>query len=151
LACADFPGDAPLAVLLVALGHRLAYLVERRLARHDYNHTQAATIMILSRRPGAMAQDLASPVKVEPPSITRALQALERRGLVSRQPHPTDGRASLFHLTDQGQEAATTIARLMREVSAELEECVAPGQLADLRAALGAMFSRIEHMRDADT
>lgn len=145
--CPDFPGSAPLAIQLILLGHRLAHLLERRLARYDLNHTQAAIIMALDRRPGLMAQDLAHPVKVEPPSVTRALQALERRGLVCREPHPTDGRASLFHLTNSGREEAANLARLFRETSAELEEAVPPADLAALRGVLSALFVRTDRMR----
>jgi len=148
--CADFPGKAPLAIQLVFVGHRLARLIERRLARHDYNHTQAVVVVTLARNPGLMAQDLAGLVKVEPPSITRALHALERRGLVARRPHPNDGRASLLQLTDRGYEAVATITGLMHEVSAEVEEEIPPEQLAALRSALGPMLSRIEHLRGTD-
>lgn len=151
LACGDPPTRAPLPIQLVFLGHRLSQLLERRLARHDYNHTQAAIVMLLRRHPGQMAQDLAAGVKVEPPSVTRALQTLERRGLVRRQPHPTDGRASIFHLTERGQLAAAEIAAMLRGLGDELVSGVGPEELAVFQDALGAMLARVEEMRGAET
>ena len=147
LRCPDFPGDAPLAVQLAFLGHRVVHLIERRLDRLDYSHTQAAIIIALHRRPGLMAQDLVGPIPVEPPSVTRALQALERRGLICRQPHPTDGRASLLYLTQSGQEASAAIDELWRDTSAELETGVAPAELATLRAALQTLVAATEETK----
>lgn len=151
MGCADVPHRVPLAAELVFLGHRVSHLIERRLARHGYNHTQAVIIMTLARHPGRMAQDLAGPVRVEPPSVTRALQTLERRGLVDRTPHPTDGRASLFHLTATGREVAVVLARLMEETSGELEQCISPEELAALRMALGSLIARVEELRGVAT
>ncbi len=148
--CEEHPGDVPLAVQLVFLGHRLAHVVERRLALYDYNHTQASIIMILDRRPGLTAQDLARPVRVQPASITRALQSLERRGLVDRRPHPTDGRASVLHLTEAGCQAAATIARTVREASVELESHLPTAQRAVLRSALPLLLARVEELRGAE-
>ncbi len=148
--CGEHHGEVPLAVQLVFLGHRLAHVIERRLAQHDYNHTQAAIILILDRRPGLTAQDLARPVCVEPASITRALQCLERRSLVDRRPHPTDGRASILHLTEAGRAAAATLARTIREASAELERDLPIAHLEVLRAALPALLARVEELRGAE-
>jgi DNA-binding MarR family transcriptional regulator len=36
--------------------------------------------------------------------MTRVLAVLEERGLVSRRPHPTDGRQVLVELTDAGRD-----------------------------------------------
>ncbi len=147
--CPAFPVEAPLAVQLAFLGHRVAHLIERRLADHGYTHTQAMIVAGLTHHPYLMAQHLAGLAHVEPPSATRALQALERRRLVRRRPHPTDGRASLFELTPAGGEAAATIARLWREASAELEAGLPPEEAACLRTALAALSIRIEQLSGA--
>lgn len=144
-----FPTRAPLAIQVMVLGHRLWHILNRRLAAYNYNHTQAAVIMTLLRRPGLIAQDLVGPISVEPPNITRALQALERRGLVERRPHPTDGRASLFTLTPAGVVEASKLARLMHEASAELEADLSPEQRQTLGEALQIISHRIEPTRGA--
>lgn len=145
--CGGFPASAPLAVQLVLLGHRVACLVERRLAGEGYNKTQAAILMVLHRHPDLMPQHVAGRVHVEPPSVTRALQSLERRSLVCRKPHPTDGRASLFSLTPRGAETVAAIDRLAHEVSAELEADLDPADREVLRRVLLVMFSELDHAR----
>lgn len=137
----------PLAVQLLVVGHRLSSLLQRRLARHDYNHTQAAIIMALLRNPGPIAHHLVGPVSVEAPSITRALQALERLGLVERKPHPTDGRACVFYLTAAGEAEAQRIALLMQEISSEIEAGMTPEQRRSFREALATVLDRVEQAR----
>jgi DNA-binding MarR family transcriptional regulator len=51
--------------------------------------------------------EIAAHEKVQPPSMTRTIAALEGLGLVSRTDHPTDGRQVLVALTPEG----TTVVR----------------------------------------
>lgn len=46
--------------------------------------------------------ELAGHEKVQPPSMTRVLAALEEKGLVTRRPHPSDRRQVLVELTESG-------------------------------------------------
>lgn len=43
-------------------------------------------------------------LQVHPTSITSIIQRLDADGLVSRRPHPTDGRGVLAAITDRGRE-----------------------------------------------
>jgi DNA-binding MarR family transcriptional regulator len=43
--------------------------------------------------------ELAAHERVQPPSMTRVVVALEAQGLVTRTPHPTDGRQVVIDLT----------------------------------------------------
>jgi DNA-binding MarR family transcriptional regulator len=45
-------------------------------------------------------------LQVHPTSITNAVDRLERAGLVTREPHPTDGRAVLVAVTAEGRRVA---------------------------------------------
>ena len=42
-------------------------------------------------------------LQVHPASVTSTVQRLERDGLVTREPHPRDGRSALLVLTDAGR------------------------------------------------
>lgn len=73
------------------------------------------------------------------PTVSRALPALERAGLVRRRPDDDDGRASVLALTDEGLSLVADtrewlnqrLADLWAELSAE-ERQAAPGLLAKL-------------------
>jgi DNA-binding MarR family transcriptional regulator len=62
------------------------------------------TLLSFTRR-GAMSMARAGTLlQVHPTSITNAVSRLEKAGLVRREPHPSDGRAVLIHITDSGRE-----------------------------------------------
>jgi len=56
-------------------------------------------------------------LQVHPTSITNAVQRLEKAGLVSREPHPSDGRVALIQITGQGREL---VAEATKHINADL-------------------------------
>jgi DNA-binding MarR family transcriptional regulator len=58
-------------------------------------------------RHGCHVKDLAAHNALDPSTVSRAVAALVRLGLVRRTADPTDGRASFLALTDRGQAALT--------------------------------------------
>lgn len=58
-------------------------------------------------RDGALPMASASArLQVHPTSVTNTVDRLEAAGLVRREPHPTDGRATLVVIEDAGRELA---------------------------------------------
>ncbi len=55
--------------------------------------------------------ELAESERVAPPSMTRTVNCLVEKGLVSRDDHPSDGRSKLLELTEEGRATLTRIAR----------------------------------------
>ncbi|CAM3987781.1 MarR family transcriptional regulator [Nocardiopsis rhodophaea] len=95
--------DAGLAaVLRVAVG-RLARRLRAQRPDASLSLGQGAVLFTLARHgqmtPGALAEH----EKVQPPSMTRIIAALEARSLVRRTPHPDDRRQQLVDLTDEGR------------------------------------------------
>ncbi len=71
-------------------------------------------------RTGALPMAKASArLQVHPTSVTNAVDRLEAAGLVRRTPHPSDRRATLVELTDEGRAlAVATTEKLNAEVFA---------------------------------
>ncbi len=76
--------------------------------------TQLAALSTLGHHGPLTPGELAAHEKVQPPSMTRVLAALEERTLVVRRPHPSDGRQALVELTDAGRDLLAQEVR-MRE------------------------------------
>jgi DNA-binding MarR family transcriptional regulator len=57
------------------------------------------------RSAGCHVKDLAARNALDPSTVSRAVAALVRFGLVRRSPDPTDGRASVLELTESGRVA----------------------------------------------
>lgn len=80
--------------------------VERQ---HGLSNAAAQTLAIIEGAGGPLAPSIiAGRLMVTTGSMTSLLDTLERRGLVRRQPHPSDRRQLLVHLTDEGQALVDT-------------------------------------------
>jgi DNA-binding MarR family transcriptional regulator len=78
---------------------RLSRRLRSQRAEHDLSLTQIAALGTLDVHGALTPRELAHHERVQPPSMTRVLAALEERGLVTRTPHPTDGRQQLVSCT----------------------------------------------------
>ncbi|MFE5793113.1 MarR family winged helix-turn-helix transcriptional regulator [Streptomyces sp. NPDC056503] len=66
---------------------------------------QAAVLGALDRNGPMTTSDLAADQRVRPQSMARSVGLLREQDLVTRRPHPTDGRKSLVELTGAGRTA----------------------------------------------
>jgi DNA-binding MarR family transcriptional regulator len=59
-------------------------------------------------------------LQVHPASITNAVGRLEAQGLVTREPHPTDGRGVLARITPRGRRVVAKATEALNEVFRDL-------------------------------
>jgi DNA-binding MarR family transcriptional regulator len=106
--------------------------LRRRLAseREPGNELSIASMAVLGslhRYGDLTVGELAALERVQPPSMTRHVNALEEGGFVVRRPHETDGRAVVVELTDLGRERLVAdrrrrdvwLARRLRDLTPE--------------------------------
>ncbi len=87
------------------LAHALGLLVRRMraaAASHELSLTESAVLGRLAREGPATTAELARAEGVRPQSMGATVAALEDRGLLERNPHPTDGRQVNLELTAKG-------------------------------------------------
>lgn len=88
----------------------------------------------LERGPRTL-RELADDMGVDAPATTVLIDALEKRGLVKREPHPTDRRAKMVSLTAAGRRMMDVVARIADRPPDALQRLPA-GELALLRKTL---------------
>ncbi|MGH3318954.1 MAG: MarR family winged helix-turn-helix transcriptional regulator [Streptosporangiaceae bacterium] len=127
--------DAGLASALRISITRLARRLRSQRADSTLSGTQLAALAALEGHGAMTPRELAEHEKVQPPSMTRVVAGLEERGLVTRSPHPTDGRQVLLAPTDEGR-ALLKEDRRRREawLSQKMRE-LSPQERQILRAA----------------
>jgi DNA-binding MarR family transcriptional regulator len=131
--------DAGLAsVLRISVSRLARRLRAERLAKGlepGLSDTQLAALAALERHAAMTPGELAEHEKVQPPSMTRVIAALEERGLVTRGPHATDRRQVVLTVTEPGR-AVVQQSRQLREawLAKRLRE-LTPQERATLRAA----------------
>jgi DNA-binding MarR family transcriptional regulator len=81
------------------------------------------------------------------PTVTGILNTLERLGLVTRQPHGTDGRMRLVSLTDAGRDLVRRVLPEVHRFEEELLRGLDRSQQIDLLEKLAAVAVRLEHPR----
>ena len=119
--------DTELASALRMSVMRLA----RRLRAHRLDSglslTQLGALATLDAHGAMTPRELAEHEKVQPPSVTRVIAALESRGLATRTPHPTDGRQQIVAptaagralLREDGRQREVWLARQLATLTAE--------------------------------
>ena len=94
---------------------------------------------------GQRPADLAASLRVSKQALNHLLGQLERRGYLTREADPSDGRSKRIQVTDRGQRAGL----VMREAVAEMEEAwtqqLGAERFAQLRALLEELDSSERH------
>jgi DNA-binding MarR family transcriptional regulator len=129
-----------------ALAHDLRLAVMRfsrrlRTQRVDTSVTltHLAALSTLQRNGPMSPGELAAHERVQPPSMTRVVVALESLGLVTRTPHPTDGRQVIIDLTPPAEELLAAEARAREAWLTERLQELTPAERAVLRDASAIM------------
>jgi len=97
-------GGSTLALLLREIRAAFWTQMEAELlaAGHELNFSQYITLKHLAAEGAASVTDLAAVAQLNPGAMTRLLDKLEQRGIVTRVADPTDRRALRIHLTEAG-------------------------------------------------
>jgi DNA-binding MarR family transcriptional regulator len=91
--------DDNLGYLVNRAARLMAQMFSQRLRRHDVALAQWAILLFLYARDGQTQRELSRVVAIEPPTVARTIDRMVRDGLVRREPHPHDGRATRILLT----------------------------------------------------
>lgn len=95
-----------------------------RMAVYGLKVVDFSVLSLVAHNPGITSRQLCATLNVLPPNLVGLIASLERRGLIERHPHPSDGRAMGVHLTPAGVEltaqAEHTAAQLEVDATARL-------------------------------
>lgn len=95
-----------------------------RMAPFGLRPVDFSVMSLITHNPGITSRQLCTNLGILPPNLVGLVSALEKRELITRLPHPRDGRAMGLHLTPAGQklmrEAERTAAQLEGEVGSRL-------------------------------
>jgi DNA-binding MarR family transcriptional regulator len=101
---------------------RLMHPVKAAAARESGGglaHDRSAMLLLFPLMRGPLRPGgLAEAAFADPSTISRQVAELVGRGLVRREPDPSDGRASLLAITDSGREACERLRTLRRDLLA---------------------------------
>jgi homoprotocatechuate degradation regulator HpaR len=73
-----------------------------KLRKADFTEAQWRVLRVLAEQGSSDGRTIARAALLHPPSVTRIIQELAKRGLIRRGLDPDDGRRHRFHITDEG-------------------------------------------------
>jgi DNA-binding MarR family transcriptional regulator len=146
---ADDPSPAEamddfVTVRLVLLAEIIARGASEAFAsRFGVKNTELRILVQLGGPKPLAVNEIARRTRVDKAWISRSITALERRGLVRREPHPTDTRASLVSLTAQGRQLIEELAPVARARNDRLLEGL---DRAEVHRLLDALLTRADDL-----
>lgn len=108
------------------------------LAPHGLHAGQEALLLVVWAQPGLRQAALADRLGVEPPTVSRMLERLERAGLVQRRRDAHDGRLWRIHPTPRSRLLEASVRRGTEELEQLVRGTLGEGGSEHLRRLLVA-------------
>jgi DNA-binding MarR family transcriptional regulator len=102
------------------------------------------------RAEGSRLTDLAAAARMTRPAMAELVDDLQRLGIVERRPDPTDRRAKLITLTEQGWKAMRTGHAIIAELEAEYAELIGHKRFETMRRSMQDLLAAQPPHRTAD-
>jgi DNA-binding MarR family transcriptional regulator len=115
----------------------------RSLAQDGLTVSRTHLLWELRRRGPVTQRDLADALKVSARTVTGLVDGLEATGFVSRQPHPTDRRATLVTFTERGVRTVEEMERGQQEFARLLFGEMTQERLDCFGGALDEILTRL--------
>lgn len=134
--------DDSTADLLMGAARSMRTAFVAALKQADVTPGQARALrMVLETEPTRLS-GLAERLMIVPRSATEVVDALEDRGLVERQPDPTDRRATAVVLTPEGRRLVAVIGAARRDAQADFLASLSEDDRSELDRILRLLVDR---------
>lgn len=111
----------------------------QNMAPFDLRPAEFSVLSLIRHNPGITSRQLCTALSILPPNLVVILKQFEKRGLIERKPHPTDGRAIGLSLTEKGD----TLVAAAEEVSAASDLSSTQSLTAAERKTLTRLLQKI--------
>ena len=122
----------------------------RGLAARGLTESRTRLLWELLQRGPSTQRELADALHVSPRNVTGLVDALVATGFVSREPHPSDRRATLVRFTEHGADVARSLERDQHEFARTLFAGMPKAQLDGFVQGLDAVLDRLRALMAPD-
>lgn len=140
--------DIPILGVLSQVLHLGKYHAKKMFVQYDLAPWQAGILFIL-HKDGEMSQrKLAERLNQTPPSVTAAIQKMEKLGYIRRMPKPGDQRVMMLSLTEKGK----TYLQGIFDVGHQMEEMAFRGMSLEEKLLLKRLLLQVrDNLMDGKT
>lgn len=111
-----------------------------RMAPYGLKPVDFSVLSLITHNPGITSRQLCGSLGILPPNLVGMVNALEKRELVVRKPHPRDGRAMGLHLTPAGQKLMLGAEKTAAQLEGEIASRLSPGESRTLISLLKKIY-----------
>jgi DNA-binding MarR family transcriptional regulator len=144
---APLPPESSLGYLVNHLARLLAQALRERIEPYGVVPGQFAQLLALYESDGLTQAELCARVQIEQPTMANTLARMERDGLITRTPDPTDQRRALVRLTEHARRLEPDLVAAARSVNAVATQGLTDEEISTFQTALGAAIANLEAAR----
>jgi DNA-binding MarR family transcriptional regulator len=142
--------DESLADLLARAHFLLSESFYEQLRNHGLSATEWRVLAALSEHDGVKMTELADLVLFKQPTLTKAIDRMERTQLVQRRTPDEDRRRTLVFLTDRGRRVAAPLVQRARQHDSTVTRALGLPITRELKSALGLLIERLTEISGGD-
>jgi DNA-binding MarR family transcriptional regulator len=139
-----------LARLIAEFGKAYTRRIWTEMDRAGTTPARARLLMALQCQGACTMGAVGGRLGVTPRNVTQLVDGLEAEGLVTREPHPADRRATVLRLTPQGMHVCKESMLANHEAAAVLFERLTAAERRDLARVLTKLIEALGAMETAD-
>jgi DNA-binding MarR family transcriptional regulator len=130
------PQEPRISYVVARLERAIRQAINDRVKPYGLTTLQYTTLSVLGRRGELSNAQLARRAYMTPQSMSEVIEALERKGLIERNPHPNHRRVFPAALTDEGARVLRACDAAVDELELEMLREMTPHQQRSLRNGL---------------
>ena len=115
--------DIPVMGIMGIVLHKMLNTAKGMYQEFDLNRSKAAILFTLHRRKSISQKELARELNMTAPSITSAIQKMEREKYITREPDKSDQRVMRLALAERGK----ACIQLVKDVGERMDEIILGG------------------------
>ncbi len=111
-----------------------------RMTEFDLRPVDFSVLSLMGHNPGITSRELCNSLNILAPNLVMFLKVFEKRGLIARTPHPTDGRSMGLTLTKKGQQLMQKAEAAALESDASAAHKLSPSEQKTLMRLLQKIY-----------
>ena len=110
------------------------------MASFDLRPVDFSVLSLIRHNPGITSRQLCHALNIQPPNMVVFLKSFEKRQLVEREPHPTDGRAMGLTLTKSGEALMQEAEKTAKDSGLKASSALTDGERQTLSRLLQKIY-----------
>ena len=110
------------------------------MASFDLRPVDFSVLSLIRHNPGITSRQLCHALNIQPPNMVVFLKSFEKRKLVDREPHPTDGRAMGLTLTESGEALMQEAEKTAKDSGLKASSALTDGERQTLSRLLQKIY-----------